>query len=374
MEDFSRWRSGATAPVEPATLTNNSSLQLVGQSKLRTHDITLWNSSVTMDNNTRLDVIYNTELNNSTATIASGAALNTNTLIAKGNSTVSLGVNGRLNTATLDIRDGATTTVAANDYDIGEMTVSSQVLFSSSGTGTLVVGNLQAVLNLSNNATMDVTSHATLSNNGEINQQESLVTVRQGSTVKNNVEWTVQSVGTLLIAGNATIGQDSGQHGHIDMQGTLAFSGSGNNTLNTSNELNLGSTAILQMTIDATDLTSDEILIDSSREFTISNNATTLSLNVINDTTIALGTKFLLINYPDWQGGMGPHFRGMTEGSSFSLGLNTYQINYNDGDYRPAEGSTFITLTTVPEPSTYALLGLAALAFGLRSFPRRGRV
>jgi len=366
-----RWGSNVGTSSE-MTLTNNSTLQMVGQSKLRTHDITFQNSSVTMDNNTRIDVIYNTELDNSTAAISSGAALYANALIAKGNATVSLGVNGRLNTGTLDIRDGATMTVTGNSYDIGEMTVSSQVIFPSSGTGTLVIGNLQAVLNLGSNATMDVTSHASLSNNGTINQQDSQVTVRQGSTVKNNVEWTVQTAGTLVIAGNATIGQDSGQHGHLAMGGTLAFSGSGNNTLNTTNELNLGSTAKLQMTIDATGLTSDTILIDNSaREFTISNNSTTLSLSVVNDTVLALGTKFLLINYPDWQVDMGAHFNGRVDGSTFALGLNTYQINYNDGDYRPAEGSTFITITTVPEPSTWALIGLGGFAFAGRTLRRR---
>lgn len=178
------------------------------------------------------------------------------------------------------------------------------------------------------------------------------------------MEWTVQDVGTLAIEGNATIGQDSGKYGHLAMDGKLTFAGSsapGHNTLNTTNELNMGAASTLQMTLDLLALTSDQLLIDNSaREFTI-NNSAILSLNIVNDMVLAFGTKFLLINYPDWQGGMGAHFNGLSEGTVFALGLNSYQINYNDADYLPAQGSTFITLTTIPEPTTSALLGLACL-------------
>ena len=370
--DASNLRWGSTVgPGSEMTLTNSSTLQLIGQSKLRTQDITLQGSSIAMDNNTRIDVRYNTELDNSAVSIARGAALYANGLVAKGTAMVALGMNGSLNTSTLDIASGATMNVVGNDDDIGEMTVSSEVLFPTIGSGTLVVGNLRAVLNLTNNATMDVTSHASLVNNGMLNQQAAQVTVRQGSTVTNNAEWTVQAGSTLRIDGTATIGQDGGQHGHLAMDGTLAFIGSGKSTLSTINELNLGSTSILQMTLDATARTSDELLIgNGAREFTI-NNSATLSLSVVNDTSIAIGTKFLLINYPDWQVAMAAHFNGLPDLATFALGLNSYQINYNDGDYRPAEGSTFITLTVVPEPSALTLLGLGALTLASRGLRRR---
>ncbi|MCX6877576.1 MAG: hypothetical protein NTW21_27765 [Verrucomicrobia bacterium] len=57
--------------------------------------------------------------------------------------------------------------------------------------------------------------------------------------------------------------------------------------------------------------------------------------------------QFLLIDYPNWQVNMAAHFSGLTDGSTFTLGLNNYQILYNDAAYRPADGSTFITLTTI---------------------------
>jgi len=332
------------------TFTNNSTLQMIGQSKLRTHDITLKNSSLTMNNNTLIDVIYNTELDSSSASIATGALIQTTTLVAKGNATVALGVNGRLNTSTLDIRDGATMTAVGNSDDIGEMTVSSQILFPVTGTGTLAVGD-HAVLNLSNNATMNVTSHAVLSTTSlaTLDLQEAQMTLHQGATFTNNGTLTVQQNSTVSIDGNVTIGGTIGGSETVDMQGTLTFADAstlGNNTLITTNQLDLKSTSTLRMTLDATGLTSDKILIDnSSQEFTI-DNSEILNLNIINDRALAFGTKFMLIDYPNSQGAMGTHFNGLIEDATFTLGLNIYQINYNDAVYQPGE-STFITLTTV---------------------------
>jgi hypothetical protein len=116
------------------------------------------------------------------------------------------------------------------------------------------------------------------------------------------------------------------------------------------------------MYLNPTALTSDQILIDNSaREFTIDNSAR-LELLLANDAALPVGTKFLLIDYPDWQVEMLAHFQNLPDLSFLRLGLNTYQINYNDGDYRPADGSTFITLTTVavPEPSTFGLFAVGA--------------
>ncbi|MCX6970854.1 MAG: PEP-CTERM sorting domain-containing protein [Verrucomicrobia bacterium] len=367
-------------PSKESTMTfsNNATLQITGlnpYASLETDNLVFQNSTLNVaTNNSRLKLRNNLELDNSSATIANYAQADTFGIIAKGNATVSLGVNGLFNTSKVDIRDGARMTITGSGYDIGEMTVSSQVLFPSSGTGNLVLGNSKAVLNLTSGATMDVTSHAALTNNGSINLQEAKMTVRQGASVTNNLELIVMGNSTLSITGDAIVGQDSGQHGVMTIGGNITFIDSstpGNNSLTTTNQLDLGSTSNLHMTLDPTGLTSDRILIDNSaREFTI-NNSATLSLNVVNDTALVIGTKFLLINYPDWQVAMGAHFNGLVDGATFALGLNTYQINYNDGDYIPAQGSTFITLTTVPEPGTLALLGLGAIALAGRALRRR---
>ena len=278
--------------------------------------------------------------------------------MASGSSSIAVGTNASLRTATLGIGSGATLNVLGSGDDIGTMRVTSQVLFPVSGTGTLTIGNTRAVLELSDGATMDATAHAKLTNNGSISLQEGRITVHGGASVANNMELLVQTTGTLSIVGNASIGQDSGQRGFVTMGGVLTFEDSPTpaaNTLSTTNQLDLGSSSTLRMAIDPTARTSDSILISNlAREFTISSGAI-LSLSLASDTLLPEGLKFLLIDYPDWQVAMAASFSGLPDGTQFVLGLNTYRINYNDGDYRPADGSTFITLATVPEidPGTF---------------------
>ena len=370
---------GDASKESTMTFSNNATLQITGlnpYASLETDNLVFQNSTLDVaTNNSRLKLRNNLELDNSSATIASYAQADTAGVIAKGNATVSLGVNSNFNTSTLDIRDGATMTVVGNSYDIGVMTVNSQVLFPSSGNGTLVVGN-HGILSLASNATMDVTSHGVISttNLAEINMQEARMTLHQGATFTNDGVLTVQVLSAVSIDGNVTIGGPIHGPQTVDMSGTLTFTDSstpGHNVLNTTNQLALNSTSTLRMTLDVTGLTSDQILIENnSRQFTIDNSAT-LSLSLVNDSPLVIGTKFLLINYPDWQAAIGTHFSGLVDGTTFALGLNTYQINYNDGDYIPAQGSTFITLTVVPEPSTWALLGFGGLALAGRILRRR---
>lgn len=129
----------------------------------------------------------------------------------------------------------------------------------------------------------------------------------------------------------------------------------------------LTSNSTLQMALNPTGLTADRLVVSHQLDL---ESRVALSLSVVNDTALAPGTKFLLINYPDWQAFPSTHFNGLPDGTSFALGLNTYQINYNDPDYQPGE-THFITVTTVPEPGTLALLGLGVFALAGRALRRR---
>jgi hypothetical protein len=369
-------------PAKESTMTfrNGASLQITGlnpTSSLETDNLVFEGSSLALaTNNTRLTLRNDLTLQDSSATIANYASATTVGIVASGSSSIAVGTNASLRTATLDIGSGATLNVMGSGDDIGTMRVTSQVLFPVSGTGTLTIGNTRAVLELSDGATMDATAHAKLTNNGSITLQEGRITVHGGASVANNMELLVQTTGTLSIVGNATISQDSGQHGFVTMGGVLTFGDSPTpaaNTLSTTNQLDLESSSTLRMTLDPTARTSDSILISNvAREFTISPGAI-LSLSLASDTLLPEGLKFLLIDYPDWQVAMAASFSGLPDGSQFVLGLNTYRINYNDGDYRPADGSTFITLTTVPEidPGTFG--SVAALVCGALGLLERRR-
>jgi len=92
-----------------------------------------------------------------------------------------------------------------------------------------------------------------------------------------------------------------------------------------------------------------------------------LLLTIQNDTVLADGTKFLLVDYDTLPAG--EHFAGFADGSIFTQGLNSYQIRYSDAAY-DALNPSVITLTVVPEPTTCASL-LAGLACGGVSMWRR---
>jgi hypothetical protein len=359
---FGRNPLGDPAKESTMTFRNGASLQITGlnpTASLETDNLVFQGSSLTLaTNNTRLTLRNDLTLDASSAAIADYAQAETIGIVASGSSSIAIGTDASLQTESVDIGSGATLDVLGSGADNGTMRVKNVIHFPVTGTGTLSVGNTRAVLELSDNATMDVTSHANVINNGSITLQSGQVTVHQGATFTNNMELWVQTSGTLSVVGNASIGQDSGQHGFVTMGGVLTFADSptpGANTLSTTNQLDLGASSTLRITLDPAARTSDSILISNlAREFKIDPGAL-LSLSVANDTLLPLGAKFLLVDYPDWQVAMAASFSGLQDGTQFTLGLNTYRINYNDGDYLPAFGSTFITLTTVPEidPGTF---------------------
>jgi hypothetical protein len=66
----------------------------------------------------------------------------------------------------------------------------------------------------------------------------------------------------------------------------------------------------------------------------------------------------------------------LPDGASFTLGANTWQIDYNDttggsnftGDYT---GSNFVTITIVPEPESMVLIFVGETALVLVALRRR---
>jgi hypothetical protein len=157
----------------------------------------------------------------------------------------------------------------------------------------------------------------------------------------------------LNVFGAATI---SGA-GSITLQGLLDFTlvsgtNQAKNSLTTGNQVDFGSTALVKMNFDPTGLTCDRIVC--SKAIDLSSHPA-LSLNLINDQPLNLGTKFLLIDYRDYKGeftifdGKYSRFNGYTNHQIFTLGLNTYQMNYADDTYLP-DSQQFLTLTVVPNP------------------------
>jgi len=95
-------------------------------------------------------------------------------------------------------------------------------------------------------------------------------------------------------------------------------------------------------------------------------------------TAVTLGTKFTLVSYGanTWDGGVFSYAAGpLANGSRFIVGLNEWEITYDDttgGVNFPGDQLTgsFVTIQAVPEPNTIVLAGLG---IGLAAFAARRR-
>ncbi|MGC4014130.1 MAG: autotransporter-associated beta strand repeat-containing protein [Luteolibacter sp.] len=185
------------------------------------------------------------------------------------------------------------------------------------------------------------TGLGTLSVTG-VNDYAGTTTVSQGTLLINGNSSaatslaTVQAIGTIAPGGTEELGPeiDSLAGGSVAFGGTLAFS--------------------YQM--DTSSLQAD--LLVSSQGLSIHNLAA-LQLSDLMSIPVEFGTKIPLINYGGaWDGGA---FAGYADDSTFTLGANTWLVNYNDtngGDiFSPDEiYSNYFTLTEPPEPSFVRLL------------------
>jgi hypothetical protein len=362
-----RWGAGVGSGSQ-MTFTNGATLEMVGQSKLRTHELTFQNSALAMDNNTRIDVLYNLVLDNSTSTNGSGAAVYTDRLVVKGTSSVA--ANGEaMHTATLDLTTPGSTLVLVDDFNGLATTrvTGGAVLFPTTGAASTLSN--RAVLAISD-STMTLNQRSVLINGprGTIDLQGSTFAMDGSATFTNNREFNVHEGSTAQFGTNSVIGGGTGSSIQLACAVNFDPATRAQNSLTTSNELSLDSTnTVITMYLNPTAMTSDQFILNGQLNI---DSGATLDLGFVNDVALAPGEKFVLFDFNDSQT-MGNHFKDLTNGSTFSLGLNTYEILYNDPDVQPGGSTSFITLTTVPEPSTWALLALGGAAAIGRAMRRR---
>ncbi len=362
-----RWGAGVGSGSQ-MTLTNGATLEMVGQSKLRTHELTFQNSTLAMDNNTRIDVLYNLVLDNSTSTNGSGAAVYTATLTAKGTS--SIAANGAaFHMTTLDLSTPGSTLVLVDDFAaLAETRVNGgSVLFPTNGSASTLSN--RAVLAISD-STMTLNQRSVLVNGprGTIDLQGSTFAMEGSATFTNNRDFTVREGSTAQFGTNSVIGGGTGSTVSLDCAVNFDPATMAQNSLTTSNELFLNSTnTVVTMYLNPTTKTSDRFVLNGMLNIDAD---ATLSLGLTNDVSLALGEKFVLFDFSDSQV-INTNFKDLANGSTFNLGLNTYQILYNDPDVQPGGSTSFITITTVPEPAICALLGLSAVTLAGRMIRRR---
>jgi len=208
--------------------------------------------------------------------------------------------------------------------------------------------------------------------NAELRIGEAGSLVQNGAASAGGMNLTLQSGASLVVenggaySGFGEIGGGLNETVTIEAGGELRVvkSSTQPGTLTINPSLSMSDIATLGLSIFPTLGLSDVLVTKGALTL---GNLTTLDLSIAGtDTTLPLGFKLLLVDYSDTNSFTGRFDLPYRDGSIFDLGANEFQILYEDPDYGAAYGgnSSVITLTTVPEPSTWAMVlcGLACLA------------
>ncbi len=185
--------------------------------------------------------------------------------------------------------------------------------------------------------------------------------VNGGTLLVNNT--TGSGTGTGAVTVNAaTLGGTGSIGGAVTVNsgGTLAPGASIESLAAGALTLNNGSTFAYEL--DTVSINGDLLKVNGALDI---NATSTLSLADLSASTALLaGIKLTLINYSGaWNTGT---FTSFADDATFVLGLNTWQINYNDitgGTNFSGEQTlaNFVTITVVPEPTSLTMLGLGAM-------------
>lgn len=253
--------------------------------------------------------------------------------------------NLNLNSKTLRVGgNNQSTTYAGRLTNAGSLTKvgSGTLTLSGSNTysGTTLVEDGRLAVNGSLSSAVTVTNNGVLGGSGVIS---SVVTMNGGTLAPGN---SIES----LAMGELTFNNGSTFEVELDSSVTLSL---GADFVKVSGGLNLNDTVYL-------------------------------TLNNLASSPVAFNenTTFTLINYSGtWDNGLFTYGSDLlTNNSTFTAGLNTWQITYNAtsggsnfaGEYF-VDGSRYVNITAVPEPSTYALLILSGAGLAAHVIRRRHR-
>lgn len=236
--------------------------------------------------------------------------------------------------------------------------------------------------------TVDV-SGSIVNDTASLNVNGSLVKIGDGvvkfSGANTYKGTTTVTAGTLLLNGShtgggdytvsagAVLGGSGSTQSNVNVYGTLSPGSSIESLGVGSIAFNNGSTFAYELN---TSMLNADLLYGGDGSTLTIGGTVTLSLSDLGSNALVLpGTKFTLISYDGaWNGGT---FDGYADDSQFVLGSNTWLLNYNDllpGVNFPldalANGTSFVTITAVPEPTS---MGLLAAAGALLMARRRRR-
>lgn len=347
-------RFSADTATDGLAIRSGGTLQLQGfDSRLETDKMTVVGGTANLNDNTYV-VAKEASLQNAAVTVGDGSNFSIYALYVAGATTVkttfSLAqpTNPSMTSGAMRLADDTTTLNVTGDGFVDLDTVffyhgtinvkdTAGVMFRAFGQTDLVQGTLN----------VDQGADVTIAGGHIVTQTASMALTNNGSVYVNDGSYTARGHSTIGGAGLLEVGSD----GILAVAGDVL--GQGHGLLTTTNTLSLDSLSTTRLTINPLALMSDHIEVQNDL-FIDSLALANLDLLLVDDTVLNYGTKFLLFEYANTQGSH--HFAGLANGAMFGLGLNHYQILYDD----PAYNGHAITLTAAaPEPSTFLLFGAA---------------
>ena len=301
-----------------------------------------------------------------------GARLGTNDFTLNG-ATVNVGASSTLEssggtvatgTNTIDLGNGAKYTTGLLATGGGSVTFSGSGTVSTQQVGFAVSGDK---ISLTESTTLEVTSGAgdqslergslDIGVNAVVDIQAGAAVVARSGTIHND--------GALLVSGRLEPGGTMTGDGFIRVETFGQLGGFGQfptDTFTTSTDIFMDGFSTFEVLVTPDLVVAQQLIANG--DFALSPLGVYLNPLVISATDVALapGTKFAIVDYQDGNDLEGNFMRSdnslILEGGTITAGLNTYSLSYSDGDYSPGS-SSYITLTAVPEPSSFALILLA---------------
>lgn len=307
-------------------------------------------------------------------------ASDTRSILITGNQTISNGINiqtySGLNTIGGTNTSGNATysgTIALNRHASAANNVT--YLTAASGGAVLFTGNLTAGTGNGTSGVEKIGSGTTVLSG--VNTFAGGTTVTAGTLLINNTSGSGLGTGNVTVNGG-TLGGTGSFTGSvvINSGGTLAPGASIQSLASGAVSFSTGSTFAYELDSGvATSVGADLQRVSGNLSL---NGTVTLTLTNLSVGSFALNTKFTLINYNgSWNNGLFTFNSSLlADDSTFSFNGQTWQIDYNatsGGSNFSSEflsSSSFVNLTVVPEPTTWALL---VGALGVSAIIRRRR-
>ncbi|HEY8965992.1 MAG TPA: autotransporter-associated beta strand repeat-containing protein [Candidatus Methylacidiphilales bacterium] len=252
------------------------------------------------------------------------------------------------NTGSIAFAGTGNRTLGLTGTNTGNNTLAASVGDASGGTTSLTKSGAGTwLLTGANTYTGATTVNAgTLLVNGSLSASSPVSVASAGSV--NAVFGGTGTVGAVTAGGGAGTGLAIIAAGGQGAIGTFSMA-----------SLTMSTKSEIAFDINSTTLTSDRLNITGA--LALGNGVSIWALNDLGSSVLTTGTTFVLANAGS---GITGFFQGYADGSTISIGGNTYQINYGTLSGYANDLTLEVVAAAVPEPSTWLLLaaGCAGVA------------